>query len=119
MKLLLSSCSIPIIPPSDLDAFSKVAKAENWQGPDGLVTVRNAIVHLNKKKREQSGKKQLDGKILYESYTLICWYIELVLLRQLGYEGQYSKRLKHRIVGQTEPVPWRNFTKSEACEAQK
>ena len=106
LKLLLSSCSIPINTPPELDALHKVAKTENWQGPDVLVTVRNSIVHVNKKKREQSGKKKLSEETLHDSHALICWYIELLLLRQLEYEGEYSNRLKQRIVGQTEPVPW-------------
>ncbi len=119
LKLLLSSCSIPISPPSELDLLYKLSKAENWQGPDCLVTNRNYIVHRNKKKREQSEKKKLDGDLLGECYTLICWYIELVLLKQLGYEGKYSNRLKQRIMGVVEPVPWATIDESKQQEVKE
>ncbi len=106
LKLLLSTCSIPIKPPAELSSLSKLAKAENWQGPDVLVQIRNSIVHRNKKKREKSGKKLLSSEILHDASRLACWYLELVILRQLEYQGDYSNRLKQRWVGQVEPVPW-------------
>lgn len=114
LKLLLSLSSIPTTPPDELKAVHRLAKAENWQGPDCVVTIRNSIVHRNRSKREQSGKKKITDDVLRESYTLVCWYVELVLLRQLGYHGTYSNRLKERWVGQTEPVPW---TASAAASA--
>lgn len=107
LKLLLSSSSIPSESPPELGTLHKLAKAKNWQGPDGLVTVRNAIVHRNKRKREQLGDLGETGDALWDAYRLVCWYIELVILRQLGYEGRYSNRLRNRrMTGQTDPVPW-------------
>jgi hypothetical protein len=85
-----------------------VSKAENWQGPDAIVAIRNGIVHRNRKKREQSGKKKLESHdLLNEAYTLLCWYVERVLLRHLEFEGEYSNRLKKRVLGQVETTPWK------------
>ncbi len=40
---------------------------------------------------------------------LACWYVELVLLRRLGYTGRISNRLEpDHWVGQTVPAPWAN-----------
>ncbi len=119
LKLLLSSCSIPIAVPSELASLHKLAKAENWQGPDALVALRNSIVHRSKKKRELAAKKKLGGDVQFECFRLICWYIELVLLRQLGYSGKYSNRLKHRQAGQVEPVPWAIVAETKPNEIQK
>ena len=34
------------------------------------------------------------------------WYVELVLLHMLSFQGEYSNRIKHRWVGEIERVPW-------------
>ena len=31
---------------------------------------------------------------------------QLVLLRMLSFQGEYSNRIKHRWVGEVERVPW-------------
>jgi hypothetical protein len=44
-----------------------------------------------------------------EAWLLVTWYIELVILGLIGYDGSYRNRLRRELwVGQVDPVPWRN-----------
>lgn len=72
----------------------------NADGPKALTEIRNAIVHPRKAKREQlSGISDI---AMYQALKLGLWYLELILLRLLGYNGYYYNRLTY---GYRE-VPW-------------
>jgi hypothetical protein len=43
---------------------------------------------------------------LVSKQNLSMGYIELVLLKLMGFSGTYSNRIKAKIVGQVEKVPW-------------
>jgi hypothetical protein len=77
-----------------------VAKAKelNWNdGPKALAAVRNLLVHPSK-------QKQLP---YYDAWRLAKWYTELVLLKLVGFTGEYSDRTRaQRWVGAVDPVPW-------------
>jgi hypothetical protein len=100
-RLLLSSLDIPLEVPSHLKALNSLTKSHNWvDAPQTLAEIRNDIIHP---------KKKVESKPLgamYEAWSLGLWYIELVLLRLLGHEGQYGNRLVQKWRGQTEMVPW-------------
>lgn len=106
LRLLLRACDIPLDVPATFAALTKRMRAtdKNWAGPEVLINVRNRLVHPPKKIDEvewPSGQEQL------EAWQLGTWYLELVILRQLGYRGEYWSRLElNRWEGNVEPVPW-------------
>jgi len=105
-RLLLDACSIPLQIPVLLTQLTKAAKAQNaeqdWiDGPQAFVSVRNQLVHPRKPRRLKG------ARAYYEVLQLGKWYLELVLLRTFGFNGQYANRLKiPRSHGDVELVPW-------------
>jgi hypothetical protein len=70
-------------------------------GPRLFTEIRNEIIHPTKNRLSR------DHDELVDAWRLSLWYIELVLLRVLRYEGQYASRLlERRWEGDIEPVPW-------------
>jgi hypothetical protein len=102
LRLLLSTCSIPFTPAIE---FGHLPTSQKRSGPECAVAIRNSIVHRNKQKRDLY-RKESPPLVLGTALQLVCWYLELVLLHQMGYASSYSNRLKNRRAGQVEPVPW-------------
>ena len=102
LRLLLDAASIPPCFPTGLTQLKATAKAFGWvDAPEAFVRVRNALVHPPKVAKS---KKQVP---FYEAFQLGKWYVELVLLRAFGYNGEYSNRTKRvRWVGEVQAVPW-------------
>jgi hypothetical protein len=98
IRLLIESCGIPTPIPSGLSDLAAKAKELNWSdGPKALAAVRNLLVHPDRRKPLP----------FYDAWRLAEWYVELVLLRMLGFDGEYSDRTKpQRWVGAVNPVPW-------------
>lgn len=63
---------------------------KNIDGPQALTTIRNLVVHPKKAKRERLG--ELSKMALYQALDLGLYYLELILLRLLGYTGAYYNR---------------------------
>lgn len=119
LALLLSRCSIPINVPPELSALAKLAKGLNWRGSDACVNVRNWIVHANRKNRGRVKQHKIASDELWDAHCLGCWYVELVLLHMLGYQGKYSKRMANgRWVGLVESVPWARASEALPKAAQ-
>ncbi len=107
IRLMLSTCDIPLDIPPDLSDLVNVAKAENWQdGPRATTEIRNAIVHASPKKRARILAHGPNART--DAWTLGQWYLELVLLHLFGYTGHYSNRLRRSGWRGTEvePIPW-------------
>src|ERR1035437_1011344 len=98
IRLLLQSCGIPTAIPPGLTDLAAIATKSNWQdGPKTLAAVRNLLVHPNKQHPVP----------FYDAWRLAEWYVELVLLHMMSFNGEYSNRTKaQRWVGAVEPVPW-------------
>jgi hypothetical protein len=74
-------------------------------GPASVIEVRNRLVHPPKT-GVQHPEWPTNGE-QREAWTLALWYLELVILRVLEYDGEYASRLQRMgWVGTTEPVPW-------------
>ena len=100
-RLLFSSLGIPIEIPLETPELQRLAKEFNWaDAPHALTEIRNSLVHPENKRRGQ-----LDAAY-YEAWELGLWYLEMGVLAICGYSGTYGNRLKKRMVGQTENVPW-------------
>lgn len=108
LRLLISDCGIPLGIPSSLSRLTEIAAAENWKdGPQALTEIRNALVHSNPKKR----RKVLGAstEVRHDASDLSLWYLELVLLKIFGYQGEYANRLVRGVFrgGEIESVPWK------------
>ncbi len=70
-------------------------------GPNAIARLRNRVIHGNRTGSEPS------FRVWTDAWRLSTHYVELSLLALLGYEGQFSNRLRFDSwVGQTEKVPW-------------
>lgn len=98
LRLLIESCGIPTGIPLGLSDLASKAKELNWSdGPKALAAVRNRLVHPTKREHFP----------YYDAWRLAEWYVELVLLKMLGFTGEYSDRTKaERWVGAVDRVPW-------------
>ncbi len=108
-RLLLQWAGIPIDLPANFDGLSGWRQRGGRQyltGPDLIFEVRNRVVHPPKKVSDPEWPKPEE---LWDALRLGTWYLELALLRILGYGGEYASRLHPAgWRGQTEPVPWRS-----------
>lgn len=86
-----------------LDAAAASA-SRGWGGPELLFNVRNGVIHPPK---ELADPKWPDVDELFEAWQLGTWYLQLVILRLVGYNGEYWSRLR---LGRSEmdvaAVPW-------------
>ena len=92
--LLFSAVNIPLEIPQQLTHLSQYAKKNTFEknhlnGPRAITSIRNTIVHPGK----NQNPPHHDGHIVVEAKRLILWYLELSILRKLGYSGEYSSRV--------------------------
>ncbi len=110
IQLLLSWAGIPIDIPEELEnltdvvrARQKIKGASKWEtGPAAIIELRNSIAHPNLRDRAAD----VTGRARYEVQQLSIWYLELLILKFLNYQGEYNNRWKHKWVGEMEPLPW-------------
>jgi len=75
----------------DLLELRKYAKEYNHiNSPETFVNIRNSIVHSTQKKRKRL--ETLSEQAKKEALNLGIWYVEILLLKLLGYEGLYHNR---------------------------
>lgn len=114
----LQWAGIPVATPAHFTALAdrkkRVGQA-GWQGPDVLFSVRNKLVHPPNQLKDPEWP---DGEELYEAWLLATWYLELLILRVIGYEGNYWPRLQlPRYASAVEPVPWTSAATAGAGSA--
>ncbi|OXT09526.1 hypothetical protein CE561_00750 [Thermoanaerobacterium thermosaccharolyticum] len=99
IRLLLHDFGIPIKIPFNISPGYE-------DGPYLFTEIRNSIVHPVKK--EKVNALSFDDR--WKAHELGLWYLELTILRLLGYNGYYVNRLKsidHSLwEGNIEKVPW-------------
>ena len=87
--------------PSRLGSLGAVAAREGWSdGPMAIAKIRNDLVHGERYFAEIPFEAQWDA------WRLGCWYIELILLRRIGFVGRYSSRLARPGESPFKRVPW-------------
>ncbi|TCW33238.1 hypothetical protein EDC21_12321 [Thermohydrogenium kirishiense] len=100
IRLLLHDYGIPIKLPFDINSN------KYQDGPHLFVEIRNSIVHPMKKEKV----KDLSFNDKWKAHLLGLWYLELIILNIMGYDGKYVNRLKlidHNLYeGNVEMVPW-------------
>lgn len=101
---LLEWAGIPTVIPECFPVLTaKPGLTGPTDGPWFISEVRSRLVHPPKSldDPEWPGDSQLRA-----AWQLGTWYLELALLRVLGYQGEYQTRLElDRYVGHVEPVP--------------
>jgi hypothetical protein len=107
VRLLLQWAGIPAELPSQfrsLEARRGRLGQADAAGPELIFHVRNSLVHPPKRIEEPEWPHRDE---LLEAWQLATWYLELAVLRLLGYRGEYVSRL--RLEGwavDIEVVPW-------------
>jgi hypothetical protein len=108
IRLISSQLNISYSVPSSFTLLQKfVDENENINdAPEAIVQIRNAIVHSQQEKR-----KKLDSihyKAKYEALQLSIWYIEMTLLKILGFNDRFFDRCsKKGFAREAERyVPW-------------
>jgi hypothetical protein len=103
-RRLFVSMGIPIDIPKQMETLRRLASKAptEWDdAPHALTDIRNSFVHPENKCR---GHLQ---NAIPEAWRLGLWFLELSILAICGYSGTYSNRLKHRMAGTIEHVPWK------------
>ena len=103
IEKLLIDANIPTTVPDELSYLKNVAIKQNWNGPTTFTGIRNAIVHPDNSNRDTLSS----SRPITEGWLLGNWYIELILLYHLSYNGKYANRMiLSRFSGVTKEVPW-------------
>jgi len=99
LRLLLEWAGIPRALPDDLSALH-TAPHEGGDAPSVLTWIRNRIIHTD-------NREDLPRDAVHEAWTLSLWYLELLLLRLMSYDGPYKSRVEsHRSPDDYPLVPW-------------
>jgi hypothetical protein len=97
LRLLLTVSEIPLAIPPELASLRTYAKSKSaTDGPEALTQLRNLWVHPPKRSFAPSSYE------LGDAWQLIQWYVDLAMLRWLGYQGTFTSRITHRV----DAVPW-------------
>jgi hypothetical protein len=106
VRLLLQWASIPVELPTQFGALAarrgRLGQTDA-AGPEVIFDVRNNLVHPPRRIEEPEWPGHSE---LFEAWQLATWYLELAVIRLLGYEGEYVSRLRlGGWIGDTELVP--------------
>lgn len=98
IRAVLEEAGIDPAMPQSCKELREVAQVD---GPEILSRIRNDLVHA-----EMRTNVSLEAYL--EARDLGQWYVELLLLKLFGYEGQYANRLAYIYEGIWKPelVPW-------------
>jgi hypothetical protein len=104
LRELLQWLAIDPSIPATLAALKKEAERRNWlDAPHAIDWLRNALLHPSKRARIED--TEVEARL--DLHEVALWYLELALLRVIGFRGAYVNRLGSRREGVVEPVPWR------------
>ena len=97
IQAVLKEAGIDPVIPQSCKELRKVAQVD---GPGILTKIRNDLVHAEM-------RTNVSMEAYLEARDLGQWYVELLLLRLFGYDGQYANRIAYNE-GRWEPevVPW-------------
>lgn len=107
VRLFLQWCGIPIELPAHLSGLTgrRGRLGQPAEGPEMLFGIRNDLVHPPKKLAQFEWPSSQE---LIEAWKLATWYLELAIVRILGYDGKYRSRVSGSSWWEYEPVPWKS-----------
>lgn len=100
IRLMLATLRVPLEVPPNLALFAKEAK--KLDAARAFTALRNGVVHPPK----GDALPEHPSALVQEAYGLGMRWLELLLLRVIGYDGKYHDRLLHRSAVEAAPVPW-------------
>jgi hypothetical protein len=106
LRILLSQTSIPLLIPPNLSGLSTYCSTDQvLDGPEGITSIRNALVHPSPAKR---ARLKTHPRALTDTWILALWYLDLCILNACGYKGRYSNRIAPATWtgDEIEAVPW-------------
>lgn len=99
---LVEGCCIPLSIPASLSKLNSCFPSAS--GPKAITDIRNSIMHPTKANREK--RQAYSIYVVYEAWQLSMHYIELAILKLLGYSGPYHNRLKNAPDSVVDMIPW-------------
>ena len=100
LRQLLDWAGIPDHVPSNLDVLCRLARCKSMNSPRIIFWLRNRIAHADK-------KSEVVGDEVWEAWNVSLWYLELLLLRLLGFNSRYRNRITStRDELAQDKVPW-------------
>lgn len=109
IQLILDWAGIPTRIPEELQNLQNEVvrrrglNLSEWsEGYSCIIELRNSTAHPNLRNRDAD----VEVMAKYDVQQLALWYLELLILRLLDYQGEVHNRWKHKRVGETEHVPW-------------
>lgn len=100
LRMLLEWANIPTVVPRELASLRAEAENRDGDAPATLTWIRNRLVHGD-------AHDHLHYDSVAESWTLSLWYLELLLLRLMSYNGSYVSRIgSHHSPSDYPLVPW-------------
>jgi hypothetical protein len=117
MEMMIQDASVPlVIPPSAAPLVPLGVRdgdtTGTTTGPVALARVRNAVTHP----RRRHGDLSYPHDVWLAAWQLSVHYLELLILRRLGYTGAYVDRFSAVWHGDTEPVPWNKQRRDDQQE---
>lgn len=86
--------------PSEMKALSALALEKSMDAQSAIFWIRNRIVHSDKKSELSSGPVR-------EAWKVSLWYVELVLLKLLGFSSAIKSRIRSSAgITDLDRVPW-------------
>jgi len=109
LRLLLSHLRVKPTFPAKLTHLSKM-EGKLLDCPEAITVVRNAIIHSHEQKRKDLRK--IEDVTKAQALYVAIWYIELVMLKVLEYDGLYRNRVANDS-SELELVPWAATNRNE------
>jgi hypothetical protein len=115
VRKMLRQYDIPIEVPRGFQNLLRVKNKNHCaDAPKTLAEMRHRVVHPDLAHLPTTPDDELPVPARIDAWLLVTWYIELLVLAMIGYNGAYRSRLsRERWVGEVELVPWARPLESE------
>ena len=103
LRQLLDVAKVPVDIPPDFPGLCELARNKSLaDGPEAVTWVRNRLVHP-----KDAGEPYRIQQLVSDAWQLSMYYGELILLHELGYQGQFLPRFPaRRFIRNRVPAPW-------------
>lgn len=107
LGLFLDWAGIPVAVSAEMEELEQRREQrcqDGSAGPEVLFNVRNGLVHPPRRLDDPEWPQPEEQ---FQAWQLATWYLELGILKTLGYNGEHWSRLRlGRSTYDLEPVPW-------------